>query len=159
MDETVSHRGLITVCVMLATIMQALDTTIANVALPYMMGSLSATLDQINWVLTSYIVAAAIAIPLTGFMVLRFGRKPVFVVAVTGFTIASVLCGLAASLDQMVLFRLLQGLFGAGAAYFLVGDRLSAVQIGASGVMLAAVLLLALAHREAKPEPAAAGGV
>ncbi|TMJ37268.1 MAG: DHA2 family efflux MFS transporter permease subunit, partial [Alphaproteobacteria bacterium] len=113
MDETVSHRGLITVCVMLATIMQALDTTIANVALPYMMGSLSATLDQINWVLTSYIVAAAIAIPLTGFMVMRFGRKPVFVVAVSGFTLASVLCGLAASLDQMVLFRLLQGLFGA----------------------------------------------
>ena len=113
MEETVSHRGLITVCVMLATIMQALDTTIANVALPYMMGSLSATLDQINWVLTSYIVAAAIAIPLTGFMVTRFGRKPVFIVAVTGFTIASVLCGLAASLEQMVLFRLLQGLFGA----------------------------------------------
>src|SRR5882724_9223479 len=109
----VENLALLTVCIMLATIMQALDTTIANVALPYMMGSLSATLDQINWVLTSYIVAAAIAIPLTGFMVTRFGRKPVFVVAVTGFTLASVLCGLAASLDQMVLFRLLQGLFGA----------------------------------------------
>ncbi|MGE3876052.1 MAG: MFS transporter, partial [Parvibaculaceae bacterium] len=108
MSEAVSHRGIITVCVMLATIMQALDTTIANVALPYMMGSLSATLDQINWVLTSYIVAAAIMIPVTGFTVTRFGRKPVFIVSVVGFTVASVLCGLATSLDQMVLYRLLQ---------------------------------------------------
>ncbi len=108
-----SHRGTITVCVMLATIMQALDTTIANVALPYMMGSLSATLDQINWVLTSYIVAAAIATPLTGFMVQRFGRKPVFLGSVIGFTVASILCGFAASLEQMVLYRLLQGIFGA----------------------------------------------
>jgi DHA2 family multidrug resistance protein len=113
MAEKVSHRGIITVCVMLATIMQALDTTIANVALPYMMGSLSATLDQINWVLTSYIVSAAIMIPVTGFMVTRFGRKPVFTISVLGFTIASVLCGLATSLDQMVLYRLLQGVFGA----------------------------------------------
>src|SRR5436853_1551780 len=107
-EAQVAHRGALTVCVMLATIMQALDTTIANVALPYMMGSLSATLDQINWVLTSYIVAAAIATPLTGFVVARFGRKPIFAGAVIGFTIASVLCGLAESLDQMVLYRLLQ---------------------------------------------------
>src|SRR5216117_774353 len=85
------HRGAITLCVMLATIMQALDTTIANVALPYMQGSLSATLDQINWVLTSYIVAAAITTPLTGFVVARFGRKPIFIAAVVGFTTASVL--------------------------------------------------------------------
>src|SRR3954471_17214473 len=109
----VQHRGLITVCVMLATIMQALDTTIANVALPYMMGSLSATLDQINWVLTSYIVAAAIMTPVTGFLTARFGRKRVFLTTVVGFTAASVLCGMAASLEQMVLFRLLQGVFGA----------------------------------------------
>jgi DHA2 family multidrug resistance protein len=98
---------------MLATIMQALDTTIANVALPYMMGSLSATLDQINWVLTSYIVAAAIMTPVTGFLTARFGRKRVFLITVVGFTGASVLCGMAASLEQMVLFRLLQGVFGA----------------------------------------------
>ncbi|MGE3991553.1 DHA2 family efflux MFS transporter permease subunit [Pseudorhodoplanes sp.] len=109
----VQHRGLLTICVMLATIMQALDTTIANVALPYMQGSLGATLDQINWVLTSYIVAAAIMTPVTGFFVARFGRKKLFLVAVAGFTVASVLCGLAASLEQMVLFRLLQGVFGA----------------------------------------------
>src|ERR1700755_1313524 len=100
-----TRRMLVTVCAMTATIMQALDTTIANVALPYMMGSLSATLDQINWVLTSYIVAAAITIPLTGLLVARVCRKPVFIVSVAGFTVASVLCGFAASLDQMVLYR------------------------------------------------------
>jgi DHA2 family multidrug resistance protein len=98
---------------MLATIMQALDTTIANVALPYMQGSLSATIDQINWVLTSYIVAAAIATPLTGFLEARLGRRRLFLIAVAGFTGASVLCGMAMTLPEMVLFRLVQGLFGA----------------------------------------------
>ncbi|MCX7361612.1 MAG: DHA2 family efflux MFS transporter permease subunit [Alphaproteobacteria bacterium] len=107
------HRGLLTVCIMLATIMQALDTTIANVALPYMQGSLSATIDQISWVLTSYIVAAAIMTPVTGFLAERFGRKRLFLVSVVGFTVASVLCGLATSLPEMVMFRLLQGVFGA----------------------------------------------
>jgi len=107
------HRGLITVSIMLATIMQALDTTIANVALPYMQGSLSAAQDQIAWVLTSYIVAAAIATPMTGWLVGRFGRKRVFLIAVAGFTVASMLCGIAATLSQMVLFRLMQGVFGA----------------------------------------------
>lgn len=103
----------VTVCVMLATIMQAIDTTIANVALPYMQGSLSASLDQINWVLTSYIVAAAIMTPPTGWLAARFGRKRLFLTAVAGFTIASILCGIAQSLPEMVLFRLLQGVCGA----------------------------------------------
>jgi DHA2 family multidrug resistance protein len=107
------NRPAITLCVMLATIMQALDTTIANVALPYMQGSLSASQDQINWVLTSYIVAAAIMTPPTGWLAARFGRTRLFLAAVAGFTVASVLCGLAQSLDQMVLFRLMQGVFGA----------------------------------------------
>jgi DHA2 family multidrug resistance protein len=107
------HVALLTLCVMLATIMQALDTTIANVALPYMQGTLSATTDQINWVLTSYIVAAAIATPVTGFLEARLGRKRLFLSAVAGFTAASVLCGIATSLPEMVLFRLVQGLFGA----------------------------------------------
>ncbi len=102
-------RAAITVCVMLATIMQALDTTIANVALPYMQGTLAASQDQINWVLTSYIVAAAIMTPPTGWLARRFGRKRLFLVAVTGFTFASVLCGAAQSLPEMVAFRLLQG--------------------------------------------------
>jgi DHA2 family multidrug resistance protein len=106
-------RGMLTVCVMMATIMQALDTTIANVALPYMQGSLSATQDQINWVLTSYIVAAAIMTSPLGWMATRFGRKKLFIVCVAGFTIASMLCGVALDLNQMVGYRLLQGVFGA----------------------------------------------
>lgn len=107
------HRGAITVCVMLATIMQALDTTIANIALPYMQSSLSASQDQINLVLTSYIVTAAIMMPATGWLASRLGRKNLFLLSVVGFTATSLLCGLAMSLDQMVLFRLLQGVFGA----------------------------------------------
>jgi MFS transporter, DHA2 family, multidrug resistance protein len=99
--------------VMLATIMQAVDTTIANVALPHMQGAMGATQDQIAWVLTSYIVAAAIFMPLTGFLSARFGRKRIFMWAVVGFTVASMLCGAAQSLTQIVLFRLLQGVFGA----------------------------------------------
>ena len=112
-DGDPANRGLITVCVMFATVMQALDTTIANVALPYMQGSLSATQDQINWVLTSYIVAAAIMTPVTGFLAARMGRKKLFLTAVIGFTVASVLCGLAQSMTEIVLFRLAQGVFGA----------------------------------------------
>ena len=107
------NRPMITGSVMLATIIQALDTTIANVALPHMQGSLSASQDQITWVLTSYIVAAAIATPLTGWLCDRYSQKRVFLVSVAGFTIASALCGLADSLTQIVLARLLQGLFGA----------------------------------------------
>jgi MFS transporter, DHA2 family, multidrug resistance protein len=109
----VPNRALITVSIMLATIMQALDTTIANVALPYMQGSLSAAQDQITWVLTSYIVAAAIMTPVTGWITGRLGLKRVFLTSVAGFTVASILCGGAASLAQMVFFRLLQGVFGA----------------------------------------------
>jgi len=104
---------MITVAIMLATIMQALDTTIANVALPHMQGSLQASQDQITWVLTSYIVAAAIATPLTGWLCSKWGRKQVFMTAVVGFTLASALCGLAGSLWQIVAARLLQGVFGA----------------------------------------------
>ena len=109
----VANRGMITATVMLAALMQALDTTIANVALPYVQGSLSATSDQINWVLTSYIVAAAIIMPATGWLEARFGRKPLFLTSVIGFVVASMLCGAATSLAQIVVFRLLQGIFGA----------------------------------------------
>ena len=109
----VANRGLITVSIMLATIMQALDTTIANVALPDMQGSFSVAQDQIAWVLTSYIVAAAVATPLCGWLALRYGRKRLFLLSVAGFTFASLLCGIAGSLSQMVAFRLLQGVFGA----------------------------------------------
>jgi DHA2 family multidrug resistance protein len=107
------NRAAITFCVILATLMQALDTTIANVALPYMQGSVSASQDQIAWVLTSYIVAAAIMTPPTGYLAGRFGLKRLFLVSVAGFTVASMLCGMSQSLVQIVLFRVLQGLFGA----------------------------------------------
>jgi DHA2 family multidrug resistance protein len=107
------NRPAITACIILAVVMQALDTTIANVALPYMQGSVSASADQINWVLTSYIVAAAIMTPPSGFLANRFGRKRVLMVAVAGFVAASVLCGIAQSLLEIVAFRLLQGFFGA----------------------------------------------
>ena len=109
----VRHRGMITVAIMLATIMQVLDTTIANVALPSMQGSLGAAQDTVTWVLTSYIVAAAIMTPVTGWLSDRFGRKRLFLSSVAGFTAASLLCGMAGGLDQMVVFRVLQGLFGA----------------------------------------------
>jgi MFS transporter, DHA2 family, multidrug resistance protein len=107
------NRPAITACVILAVVMQALDTTIANVALPYMQGSVSASADQINWVLTSYIVAAAIMTPPSGFLASRFGRKRILMAAVVGFVVASVLCGLAQSLFEIVAFRFLQGFFGA----------------------------------------------
>jgi DHA2 family multidrug resistance protein len=112
-DSRPINRPAITACVILAVVMQALDTTIANVALPYMQGSVSASADQINWVLTSYIVAAAIMTPPSGFLANRFGRRRVLMAAVTGFVVASVLCGIAQSLVQIVTFRLLQGFFGA----------------------------------------------
>jgi MFS transporter, DHA2 family, multidrug resistance protein len=107
------RRTLITVSVMLASVIQALDNTIANVALPRIQGSLSATQDQMEWVLTSYIVAAAIMTPLSGWLAGQIGRKKVFLFSVAGFTVASTLCGLAHSLPQIVMARLCQGLCGA----------------------------------------------
>src|SRR5450755_2036010 len=111
--DQVPHRLIITLCTVGATLMQALDQTIANVALPYMQGSLSATMDEITWVLTSYITAAAIMTAPVGWMATRFGRKPLYIGCIVGFTIASMLCGAAQSLSQIVAFRLLQGMFSA----------------------------------------------
>jgi MFS transporter, DHA2 family, multidrug resistance protein len=108
------NRLAITGCVVLATVMQALDTTIANVSLPYIQGSVAANQDEIEWVLTSYLVAAAIMTQPTGFLAARFGVKPLFLSSIVGFTIASMLCGMAHSLVEIVLFRLIQGAFGAG---------------------------------------------
>ncbi len=93
--------------------MQALDTTIANVALPYIQGSVSASADQINWVLTSYIVAAAIMTPPSASSRPASAASACWSVAIIGFVVASVLCGLAQSLTQIVAFRLMQGFFGA----------------------------------------------
>jgi DHA2 family multidrug resistance protein len=143
------RRVMVTVCAMSATIMQALDTTIANVALPYMQGSLSASLDQINWVLTSYIVASAIMTAPIGWVSDRFGRKRLFIVCAAGFTVASVLCGLAQSIEEMVGFRLLQGAFGAGLVplsqallldSYSAEERGSAMAIWGIGVMLGPIM-------------------
>jgi DHA2 family multidrug resistance protein len=101
--EIATNRTAITACAIVATLMQALDTTIANVALPYMQGSVAASQDQIDWVLTSYIVAAAIMTPPTGFLAGRFGLKRLFLVSIAGFTVASMLCGMAQSVTQTVL--------------------------------------------------------
>jgi len=107
------HTALITVAVMLGTLMQVLDTTIANVALPNMQGTLNATQDQVAWILTSYIVGAAIMTPPTGWLAGRFGRKRIYLIGIVGFTITSFLCGISTSLVEIVLFRVAQGLFGA----------------------------------------------
>jgi MFS transporter, DHA2 family, multidrug resistance protein len=107
------QRALITACVMLATIMQVLDITIANVSLPYMQGSLSATIDQVSWVLTSYVVAAAVMTAPVGWLAARFGIKALLVTCVVGFTVASMLCGIAQSIEEIVVFRIVQGMFGA----------------------------------------------
>jgi len=112
--ERAPHRGMITACIICATLLQSLDQTIANVALPYMQGSFSASYDEITWVLTSYITAAAIMTAPVGWLADRFGRKRLFVACIVGFTITSMLCGAAQSLEQIVLFRLLQGVCSAG---------------------------------------------
>lgn len=107
------NRIPITISIMLATVMNSLDTTIANVALPHIQGSVSASADQITWVLTSYIVATAIMTPMTGWLTARIGRKKLFLLAIGGFTVSSMLCGIAGSLPEIVAFRLVQGLCGA----------------------------------------------
>ena len=111
--SNMANSTIITVCVMAATLMQTLDTTIVNVAMPYIQGSLAASPDQITWILTSYIVAAAIMTPPVGWLSARFGRKNLFLVSLAGFTVASMLCGTAESLTEIVLFRAVQGIFGA----------------------------------------------
>jgi len=145
----VQHRGIISVCAMVATLMQALDNTIANVALPYMQGSLSATPDQITWVLTSYVVAAAIMTAPVGWLSARFGRKNLFITCLAGFTVASALCGVAESLTQIVLFRVLQGVFGAAIVplsqsimldLYPAEQRGSAMAIWGMGVMVGPIL-------------------
>src|SRR5664279_4675112 len=144
-----TRRLLVTVFAMTATIMQALDTTIANVALPYMQGSLSASLDQINWVLTSYIVAAAIMTAPIGWLADRFGRKRLFIICVGGFTIASLLCALAQNIEEMVLFRLLQGMAGAALVplsqsvlldAYPIEERGQAMAMWGVGVMLGPIM-------------------
>lgn len=143
------HRALITICLMIATLMQALDSTIANVALPYMQGSLSASYDQITWVLTSYVVMAAIMTAPIGWLANRFGRKNLFIVCLAGFTVTSMLCGIAGSLSEMVVYRSLQGAFGAALVplsqatlldIYPPEQRGSAMSLWGMGVMVGPIL-------------------
>ena len=143
------NRGMLTLCVMSATLMQSLDGTIANVALPYMRGSFATSQDEMNWVLTSYIVAAAIMTAPTGWLSGRYGRTRMFMITVLGFTVASMLCGMAQSLTQIVLFRVLQGMAGAALVplsqsvmfdIYPVEKRGSAMALWGLGVMVGPIL-------------------
>lgn len=107
-------RWMITFAVMLVAVVEIIDMTIVNVSLPQMMGELGANSEQITWVLTTYIVSSAIFMPLTGFLVTRFGRKQLLLVNIIGFLVGSVACGLAHSLSMIIFFRAVQGSFGAG---------------------------------------------
>lgn len=143
------HRWLITAAVMSATLMQVLDTTIVNVSLPHMQGNLGATPDQISWVLTCYLISSAIMMPLTGYFTDIFGRRNFLLYSIAGFVVASAFCGAAQSLDQIIFFRLLQGVFGAPlvplsqaimADSFSDEERGKAMAIWGVGVMVGPIL-------------------
>jgi MFS transporter, DHA2 family, multidrug resistance protein len=147
--EPTPNRTMVLISIMLAMIMTVLDQTIANVALPHMAGSVSASADQITWVLTSYIIAAAIMTPTTGWLAGRFGRKQVFLVSIVGFTVASALCGAAQNLEQIVIFRVLQGAFGAAMAplsqavmldTYPLAERGPIMAIWSMGIMVAPIM-------------------
>ena len=143
------NRLLITMVVMSATLMQVIDTTIVNVALPHMQGALSASPDEITWTLTSYLVASAIFMPLTGYLSDRLGRKNYLFISIAGFTFASALCGASVTLTELVMFRLLQGMFGAALVplsqaimtdIFPPEERTRAMAIWGVGVMVGPIL-------------------
>jgi len=147
--SSILARNLAVTCAMAAMFMQTLDQTIANVALPHMQGSLAASRDQITWVLTSYIIASAIMTAPVGWIAARFGKRRFIIVAVAGFTITSALCGMAQNLDQIIVFRILQGAFGAALGplsqtimmdMFPPQSRGSVMGIWGMGVMLGPIL-------------------
>jgi len=149
MRASTPSRFIISVAVMSATVMQVLDTTIVNVALPQMQGQLSATPDQISWVLTSYLVASGIFMPLTGYFSDRLGQKRYLLISIAGFVVSSVLCGLSTSLAEVVFFRLLQGVFGASLVplsqsvmvqTYPLAERGRAMAIWGIGVMIGPIL-------------------
>ena len=149
LDGQVAHRGMITACIICATLLQSLDQTIANVALPYMQGSFSASYDEITWVLTTYIIAAAIMTAPVGWLAARFGRRRLFVICIIGFTITSMMCGAAQSLEQIVVFRLMQGVCSAALVplsqailfdIYPVERRGFAMAIWGMGVMIGPIL-------------------
>jgi len=148
-ESASGSRFFLTLAIMAATVIQVLDTTIVNVALPHMAGELSASTDQISWVLTSYIVAASIVMPMTGYLTDRLGRRRYLLISIAGFVAASALCGIATSLPEIVLFRLLQGIFGASLVplsqaimvdSYPMHERGKALAIWGMGVMVAPIL-------------------
>ena len=148
-EPQAGSRFFVALAVMAATVIQVLDTTIVNVALPHMAGELSASTDQISWVLTSYIVAASIVMPMTGYLTDCLGRRRYLLISIAGFVIASALCGIATSLPEIVLFRLLQGVFGASLVplsqaimvdSYPMHERGKALAIWGMGVMVAPIL-------------------
>lgn len=156
MQQSLSHhqitntvRWIITITVMLTAVIEVLDMTIVNVALNQMMGSFAATADQITWVMTAYIVASAVMMPLTGRLVQLFGRRRLLLINISGFFLTSVLCGISTDLLEIVIFRLLQGVFGAALVplsqyilrdIFPKKDLGKAMAIWGLGIMVAPVL-------------------
>ncbi len=145
----VENHALVVIGVMMASLLQVLDTTIANVAIPHMQSALGATPESVTWVLTSYMIAAAIATPITGWLADKIGGRELFIISVATFILASVLCGLARNLEQMVAFRILQGIFGAFIAplsqsFMLDTTRpsrqASAMALWSTGIMLGPIL-------------------
>jgi DHA2 family multidrug resistance protein len=135
MTEYGLRRVLIVTGVMLAALLQTLDGTIVNVALPTIQGNLGASIDEGTWVVTAYIIAAVIVIPLTPWLQNRFGRKQYFLLSIAGFTVASLLCGLAGSIEELIVFRVVQGLFGGGllaTSQAILRDTFPARQLGLS---------------------------
>lgn len=131
---------LVVIGIMLATLMQTLDTTIVNVALPVIQGNLGATIDEGAWVVTGYIVSAVIVIPLTPWLQMRFGRKQYYATAIIGFTIASVFCGLSGSIQSLIFWRIIQGIFGGGlvaTAQATLRDTFPPEKLGASQALFA----------------------
>ena len=130
-----SRRVLVVAGVMLAALLQTVDLTIVNVALPTIQGNLGATVDEATWVLTAYVVANVVVIPLTPWLQVRFGRKNYFLASIAGFTAASILCGMATSLNALILYRVIQGAFGGGllaTAQVVLRDTFPVKQIGLS---------------------------
>ncbi len=130
-----ARRALIVAGVMLAALLQTVDATIVNVALPTIQGNLGATVDEATWVVTAYVIANVVVIPLTPWLQARFGRRNYFLISIAGFTVASVLCGMASSLDALILFRIVQGAFGGGllpTAQVILRETFPPEQLGTS---------------------------
>jgi DHA2 family multidrug resistance protein len=143
--QDIANRHQIMAALMAATLMNTLDSTIANVALPHIQGSVSAAADQITWVLTSYIIAAAVMTPLSGWLALKIGRKRLLMGSIAAFTVASMLCGIATSLPEIVVFRLIQGIAGASTipvSQSLMLDIYPAKQIPAVMAVWSAAVIL-----------------